>query len=248
MKLKKLFGGLLVSASLWVSSHAQVVGVLYDGGYSGSANGLVSYLNTQGFTASALASAPGSFTGYDAIISIRSNDPGAALSSWVNAGGLLITEWTSTDWAAPLIGASISSGGFIGTSTPISFTAAGLSAGLGNGLPNPYSDSGATEFFRNFSSTGTGTVWATRGANIPVVVQGDYGTGSVLLMAHDWADTGFDANGYVPTDPTAIFIRNALLSSGGGNAAVPEPSTYGLIGAVALLGLIARKRFFRRAA
>jgi uncharacterized protein (TIGR03382 family) len=205
-------------------------------GTNSSAN-ITTFLTNNGHTVTA---SPGSLVGFDAVILLRTTG-NATIQNFVLNGGLLITEWDAADWAldtANLLNADDDGGGFIGTGTQVTFTAAGLSQGLGTGLSNPYSDGVRTEFFRTFSSIGGGVdILATRPGNIPAILGGASGAGRTVIVGYDWADS-FPAT----LSNNGQLILNILNSRGGGNNAAPEPGTIGL----ATMGLLALGAVLRR--
>ena len=155
----------------------------------GNATTVGAYLQSQGHV---ITYNPSTYTGLDVVILLRT-DGDAALISWVQNGGLLITEWTGADWAlntANLINADVTGPGLFGSLQPVTFTAAGLAAGLGVGMPNPYSESNNTEFFRQIGNVGAGVeILATRSGGIPCIVSGSSGSGAVVALDYDWADS-----------------------------------------------------------
>jgi hypothetical protein len=194
-----------------------------------------SVLNSNGFTATDLGdSLPASYAGVNVVILLRATAPTGVASTnlinFVNNGGMLITEWLSSDWAlntAHLLNATDSGIGVVVTNTPVTFTAAGLTAGMGNGMPNPYADQGETQFFRSLTGIGAGAnVWGTIGAGTPEIIAGTFGTGHVIIIGYDWGD--FGDNGGDSTGLTTQLLLNALGSAGA--AGVPEPSSLVLIG------------------
>jgi len=147
----------------------------------------------------------------DVVFLIRT-DGNPDLANWVQAGGLLITEWSSNVWAlntANLLQATDSGGGSIGTDTPITFTNTTVGQALGNNLPNPYSDGGATEYARDFTAIGGSVeIHATRPGNIPVIIGGNAGQGYVLAIAYDYQDKGAS----LPGSPTEQLLLNTLTA------------------------------------
>jgi len=162
---------------------------------------------------------PATLTGIDVVFDIRITG-NQALIDFVAGGGLLVTEFSGTNWVlntAHLLTGTDASAGNLGSGTPVTFTSAGLARGLGDGLPNPYSDGSATEFFRNYTNLGPDVeILATRGANLPAIIGGSYGEGYIVGIGYDWGDA------FIPnTAPTRQLIHNVL--------AVPEPGSAALL-------------------
>ncbi len=183
---------------------------------------------------------PTTYAGVDIAVNVR-RPVDAALKEWVLGGGFLITEFSGVREAAlaGLIDVTDSAQGInVGTGTQVRFTQAGIDLGLGVGLPNPYSDGSATEFFRNISAVGPDvSILATRpgpgGSTVPAILSARAGKGFVLSYAYDWGD------GFIPnTAPTRQLIRNAFTVT-----TVPEPSSFVL--AALGLGLVAASRVSR---
>jgi hypothetical protein len=193
---------------------------------------ITNYLNANGFTATDFGgSIPASLAGFDAVVLLRT--PGnSTVQNFVLGGGKLVTEWDASVWAlntAHLLNATDSGGGFIGTSTPVTFTPDGVAAGLSTGLSNPYSNLGATQFFRNLTGIGAGVdVLAIRPTNIPVIIGGQSGSGSTVIIGYDWADIGDQG---AAIGPSGQLLVNALNF----NPNVPEPTSMTLLGAMAVV-------------
>lgn len=147
----------------------------------------------------------------DVVFLIRTNG-NADLASWVQNGGVLITEWNASAWAlntASLIDATDSGGGGF-ASTPVTFTNTAIGQTLATGLPNPYTDGGATEFFRDFTALGaTVEIHATRPGNIPAIIGDNAGLGYVLAIGYDYQDIG----GALPGSNTEQLMLNILTAN-----------------------------------
>lgn len=200
---------------------------------SNSVAAITSFLTANGHTVVANS---GNYAGVNAVVLLRTAGD-ADLANFVLGGGRLVTEWSGADWAmSNLLGGSVSGGGFVGTGTNVTFTPAGIAAGLGSGVGASYSAAQASEFFRDFSSIGTGSVLATRPGSIAAIVGGTAGSGYVIANGIDWADsfggTG-EANGQV--------LLNSIV--GGNVGGVPEPASWAmLIGGFGIVGAVMRRR------
>lgn len=206
---------------------------------SNSNAAITTFLNASGHSATSFGSSvPASLSGYDAVVLLRSSG-NATLQNFVLGGGLLITEWSASDWAldvANLLDADDTGGGGVGWGTLVTFTPDGIAAGLSASLANPYSDANRTEFFRHFANIGpTVDVLGTRPGGAAAIIGGASGSGSTLVIGYDWAD-GFPLLG----SASGTLLLNALEYRAA--AAVPEPGSMALFGVGALLLLRRAKR------
>jgi len=209
-------------------------------GSNGNAN-IVTYLTNNGFTATDFGTtlpSAATLASYQAVVLLRYAG-NSDLSAWVTNGGLLITEWDAAEWAintAHLLNATATSAGNVGGGTPITFSGSTLGVKLNTGLPNPYSDGGATEYFYNFTSIGGGVeTLGTRPTNLPAIIGGAYGSGYTFVIGYDWAD-GFPATSsnsgtllknalnsgatgvQIPANPTSIAATYTVLCNGAGTS------------------------------
>jgi hypothetical protein len=206
---------------------------------------ITTWLNSRGFTANDLGSSfPVNYTGVSAVVLLRTAPTGlnsTNLIDFVHNGGTLVTEWDASAWAlntAGLLSAADTGGGFVGTGTPVTFTAGGVAAGLDAGLTNPYSNGGASEFFRTFGSLGTGvSVLGTRGAAVPAILGGASQSGQTIIIGYDWADT-FPST----SSASGLLLVNALNANLFA-ASTPEPSLgIGAGIALAFMGFSRRRK------
>lgn len=190
-KLIKWGAALLIGLGLCQSSFAANIMVW---GNQGSQAAIVEFLTQSGHTVTDngnVAPTTAQLAGFNIAIVLRS-DGNTDVVDWVASGGCLITEWTGAGWAvdgASLLDASVATYGQIGTGTPVTITADGISAGLAAGISNPYTAGPASEFFHTFTGIGSGvSVMATRPGDIPAILGGQYGSGLVLANGIDWGD------------------------------------------------------------
>lgn len=191
-KFTKWGAVLLIGVGLCQSSFAANIMVW---GNQGSQAAIVDFLNTSGHTATdngPTAPNAAELAGVDVAILLRAVG-NTDVVDWIAGGGCLITEWDGAAWAvdgASLLDASVATYGQIGTGTPVTITADGISAGLAAGISNPYTAGPASEFFHTFTGIGSGVnVMATRPGDIPAILGGQYGSGLVLANGIDWGDS-----------------------------------------------------------
>ncbi len=162
---------------------------------SNSTGAMEDFLDGNGFEATQISSGA-DYTLFDAVVLLRTNPINADstnLANYVQNGGHLVTEWSASDWAlntANLLDAEDNGAGFAGLDTTVTFTTEGLAAGLGDSIGNSYADGGRTQSFRNLSNIGASVdVLGTRPGNIPAIIGGTSGLGSIIVLGYDWADS-----------------------------------------------------------
>ncbi|BBM84538.1 PEP-CTERM sorting domain-containing protein [Candidatus Uabimicrobium amorphum] len=202
--------------------------------------GLENVLQGNGHNITQVANTSSDLADLDALFLLRTNGD-SNVRDFVFGGGLLVTEWTGADWAintGNLLNASIYGGGFKGNDLAVTFTPEGDF--LAEGIGDSYSANGATQFFRDFNSTGPEVdVLATRPGGAAAIVGGAADQGYVLAIAYDWGDYG----GIGRSPGTNQLILNALNAPRNSQANVPEPSSILLLSIAVLVVLgYSRKR------
>ena len=97
-----------------------------------------------------------------------------------------------------------------------------------------YADGGASEFFQDFGTLGSGTVFARRGSSgAAAIVGGAYGSGYVWVNGFDWADG---------PGPNTFRLIDNQIDAQIGTGTVPEPATLLLMGAGLLGAGFVRRR------
>lgn len=171
----------------------------------------------------------------DVVIMDRFISGNSDLADFINSGGKLITEWSSSHYGMSLLGGSASDnyGGYL-TNDAIQFSPAGLALSLGQLIGADYRDTDRTEFFQDFDDLGNGVVLATRGSSgAPAIVGGSYGAGYIFVNGFDWSDDF----------PSANSLTRRLLLNQIDPSTVPIPGAIGLFGSIlAGLGWMGRCR------
>ena len=225
--------------TLSATSNAAVVALF---GYN-SNDEIASFLQSNGHSVvyQNYGAAPDANTlkGVDAVIAMREsgND---AVRDFVLGGGLLITEWQSTQWAidtAKLLNGKTEDNNYIFDNTTVTHTEKGLALGLGdNGLGTSYADGFRTEFIWKITEVGEGAdVLATLPDGTPAIIGGKAGNGYVLANSLDWGDD------FIGNSASGQWLLNALNIQYG-NHAIPEPALPALLGLGMIAMLLNRRR------
>ncbi|MEM7059548.1 MAG: VPLPA-CTERM sorting domain-containing protein [Pseudomonadota bacterium] len=235
--MRKLLLGLVLGAMSATAASAVSVGVAGSDRYS-------SFLNANGHSSSGVALTAPALANLDVLILNRVNG-NQAVVDFVNNGGLLITEWSASDWAldtANLLDARDVGGGFVASGTTITFTAAGQATNLDDRSGPSYNTNGfATEFFRRFDNIGAGVeVLATRPGDEAVILAGSYGLGTVLIMGYDWNDQFY--GGAIDTGNEQVLLEAVEFSL---SPVSPVPLPAGaplLLGALGIFVMLRRRK------
>ncbi|MEO1307925.1 MAG: VPLPA-CTERM sorting domain-containing protein [Pseudomonadota bacterium] len=201
------------------------------------------FLNANGHTASTVSSTAAELADLDTVILHRGGTGNQDLIDFVAAGGLLITEWSSSAWVlntASLLDATDAGGGFVQTGTVISFTDAGLATDLDELTGPSFSSVGATEFFRDFTNIGSSVdILATRPGDEATILGGSFGLGSVLILGYDWQDQGY--SGVADNGNEQLLLQAVTYSASDIPAPVPLPAS-----AILLMSAVGGTAFMRR--
>jgi hypothetical protein len=167
-----------------------------------------------------------------------------AVQAYVNAGGNIVTEWAGltmffSSYADDVYGGStpqlgifqgiLHAGGYHGTNTPINILDGAHP--VVQGLGNPYSDGGGTEFLWWVEDPdpalqvlgefeGNGGTGFPEGQNLATIMTGCSGNSAFVFGGHDWNDTLGLSEALSRT-----FLTNAVAFATGGAAgcALPPP-------------------------
>ncbi|PKF60583.1 hypothetical protein CW745_13700 [Psychromonas sp. psych-6C06] len=161
-------------------------------------------------------------------------DGDADLNNYVLNGGTLVTEWSGASWAVNSMSMLEADDSFgFASRTSVTFTQEGIDLGFTTNLPNPYSNEGATEFFRSFTGIGEGVDIIATANGYNVGIAGSYGLGNVVALGWDWVDTN-------ALNPMNQLLVNDITGLSFSPKGVPEPGTL-VIFALSLIGLASRK-------
>jgi hypothetical protein len=130
---------------------------------------------------------------FDQIWLIRTNGS-QALKDYVWQGGVLVTEWSASTYAASLIDVQ-EAFGCSGCERTVSFTLSGTNIGLGATTGASYTNGGANDHVRSFTNLGADVSVIARGdvSGLDIGVAGHYGSGYVVALGWDWRDAANDS-------------------------------------------------------
>ncbi|MBL8820268.1 MAG: PEP-CTERM sorting domain-containing protein [Planctomyces sp.] len=242
MKFKVLWlAGVVLAAIAGQVQAGMVIGIDATGG--GNRTVIGSWLSSQGHTVSYIDSSVASnFTGLDTFLSIRGNfDAGrlANVSAFVSAGGGLVTEWSSIQFALSMFGGTGLGNNFIGTNTTIDIN--GVLHPVTNGISD-FNSGGQTEFNWNSNITGTTLTLLGTIASQNAIMVGTQGSGRVVGLSFDWQDSPWSATTGSADSELNELLLNSVNWAGGAAQPVPEPASLAMWGVGALGVMFARRK------
>lgn len=195
---------------------------------SGVTSAIASFLNGAGYFATVVTDSQilaGNLSNYRVLVMAHNTSTlatgiRAAIETFVQGGGGLVTEWCSSTLLFSGVGpnpyyvqtpqwnwfsGTIGNGNYVATNTPIDIVETSHSLALG--LPDPFTGGSATEFFytvANHNSQQLTTVaqFTGHGGTWPALMTGKFGRGQVVLHLFDSGD-----------DVTTAAIRQLWLNS-----------------------------------